>query len=250
MCLTIKNTYISVHIFFYLFMFICLITGQIRDFLIFTSIIIVHECGHITGGILFGWKIKKIKLLPIGGLTIFNCDINTPLFEQFIVSILGPIFQIIFYIFINYLFDLPLRISYYNYTLLIFNLLPIFPLDGCKILNVLFLLIFPFKISHIICIIISFLTLGFMTLYVNSLLLLIMYLFLFIGVIKETINHRYLFNRFLFERYNNNYDLKKQKKINHINKMYLEYKHIFLINNKYYTEKNILEKRFDKNYKL
>ena len=66
----------------------------------FDCIVIVHELGHIVGGVMFSWKISKIILLPFGGLTVFDNFVNTSLFEQFIVTILGPIFQIVLFIFI------------------------------------------------------------------------------------------------------------------------------------------------------
>ena len=46
----------------------------------------------------------------------------------------------------------------YNTTILLFNLLPIIPLDGSKVLNILLNTIIPFKKSHILTIYISFIS--------------------------------------------------------------------------------------------
>ena len=45
--------------------FICFLTGNFKNFIIFSSIIIVHELGHIIGALIFKWKIDKIILLPL-----------------------------------------------------------------------------------------------------------------------------------------------------------------------------------------
>ena len=35
-------------------------------------IVLTHELGHITIGIIFKYDIKQIKIYPFGGYTIFN----------------------------------------------------------------------------------------------------------------------------------------------------------------------------------
>lgn len=85
------------HPFFILVTFICSITGLFREFTVFFLIIVIHEIGHIIGGLYYNWPIDKIIILPFGGLTIFKQHLNVPLKEEFIVTLLGPIFQIIFY---------------------------------------------------------------------------------------------------------------------------------------------------------
>ena len=39
-------------------------------------------------------------MLPFGGVTIFNEDLNRPIYEEFIILIMGPVFQIVFSFFI------------------------------------------------------------------------------------------------------------------------------------------------------
>ena len=47
-------------------------------------------------GVIFKWNIEKVILLPFGALTIFNEDLNRRMFEEFLIVIMGPLFQIIF----------------------------------------------------------------------------------------------------------------------------------------------------------
>lgn len=223
---------------------ICVITGYFKNFIIFTSIIIIHELGHLVSAIYYKWKIEKVILLPFGGITIFNEKIDKPLKEEFIIAISGVLFQFIFFLLYkdNYLF------LYYNYFLFVFNLLPIYPLDGSKIMNIIFNKITSFKYSHFLTIIISFVGLSILIYYSfrKELLFLFILLFLIINNFKELLKHKYYFNKFLLERYLYSFNYKKIKTIKKLEQMKKQTKHLFLIDNRYYTEREIIHKRFDK----
>lgn len=251
MFLIIKNIF-KIHVFFYIFMFIAFITGNIRDYLFFSLIIIVHECGHILGGFLFSWKIKKIILLPFGGLTIFDQPINTSMFSIFIVTLLGPLFQIVFTLLLLNFFSLSNRILYYDFLLLFFNLLPIYPLDGSKFLNIILCILFPFKYGHLALIFISFFCIFLIFCFVGhfDLIIFLILFFLIVSVYREFLNHKFIFNKFLFERFSNNYYFKHIKYIKSVDGMYLWRRHLFDVDGFFLSERNYLSKRFDKYYKL
>ena len=230
----------KVHPFFYIFAFICIITGYFKNFLIISFIIIFHETGHIIASILFNWKIDRVILLPFGGITIFNELINRPLKEEFIIAIMGPLFQSILFLIDNNLFRT------YNLYLFIFNLIPIIPLDGSKILNIFLNKFLPFKMSHIVSIIISFISLSLIFFIKFNLIIYIALIILFIKRFKELIDHNYLFNKFLLERYMNNFKFYKTKIVSDKIYMKRDYKHLFKINNKYIEESVFLLKLFDK----
>lgn len=240
----------KIHAFFYVFMFICLITGNIRDYLIFTSIIVIHELGHVFGGIIFSWKINKIILLPFGGLTIFDVLINTSLFEQFIVTLLGPLFQVVFFFIINYYFCLSDRLVFFNYVLLFFNLLPIFPLDGSKFFYIFCCFLLPFRFSYYFLLFVSLIFILFIFVFVGKfdLLVFLILIFLLISCVKEFMNFRFVFNKFLFERYY--YDLKFShiKGVSSIAGMFLWCGHLFFSSDGFVTEREKLLKMFDKRY--
>lgn len=235
----------KIHFLFFIAAFIFFITGLFKDFIIFTSIIFIHELGHITIGLLFKWKIEKIIIFPFGGMTIFNQKINTSLKEEFIVAISGIIFQTIFLFVMNT--DNYLFIKYYK-LILIFNLLPIYPLDGAKILNILFNKMFCFKMSYYLTIIISIIiSLIIYSLLINNfnLLLFLSITLLFTKIFKYYKDIDLVFNKFLFERYLYKIKYKKIKKINNLNKMYKEYTHLLFLNNNIIKEEDLLNKMFD-----
>lgn len=223
---------------------ICVFTGYFKNFIIFTSIIIVHELGHLVSAIHYKWKIEKVILLPFGGITIFNEKIDKSLKEEFIIASSGVLFQFIFFLIYkdNKIF------LHYNYFLFIFNLLPIIPLDGAKIMNIIFNKMLSFKYSHILTIVISFISLfilSYCSIRVELLFLLIL-LFLYISVFKEVMKHDYYFNKFLLERYLYQNSYKREKTIKKVEQMKKQTKHLFLIGDRYYTEREIMLKRFDK----
>lgn len=230
---------ISIHPLFYVTAFITIITGFFKDFSYIMMIILIHELGHILSSIYFKWNIEKIMILPFGGITIFDEKINRPLKEELIIALSGPLIQFIVFSNINN----PLILKY-HYFLLFFNLLPIVPLDGSKIFNICLNYFLPFKLSHIITIIVSFLLLSLIFVKFNLIILLV-FIFLIFKIIDEYFNHKNIFNKFLMERYLYKFNFKRRKIVRNTNSMFRDNKHLFYIDNKYQTEDEILQKRFD-----
>ena len=243
-----KNIF-KIHPLYYIVALITICTGLFKDFIYITLLIFIHEIGHLIGALYYKWNIKKVVILPFGGITIFNELINKSLKEEFVILVLGPLFQILFYFILCILNIESNLITNYHYGLLLFNFIPIIPLDGSKLLNIILNKIFSFKLSHIISLFISLICLIYLfirTIIIKNLILFIILIFLLIKNIKEIYLHKYLFNKFLFERYNYNLKFKKIKRIKglKIYKMKKDYKHLFYLN-KYITENEILKDYFN-----
>ena len=231
---------IKIHPLFYFVAVICILTGFFKYFIFLFMIILIHELGHILTALFFDWNIKKIVILPFGGITIFEDKINRSMAEEFLIAIMGPMFQLFLFFIKNKLF------FSINLFILLFNLIPIFQLDGSKILNVGLNYLFPFKKIHIISIIISLTNIITIILLLKfNLVLITIFLFLILKTFKEIKYHSYLFNKFLFERYLYNFDFKKSKIIKNEYQMKRDYKHLFFIQNRYQTEKQYLSNLFD-----
>lgn len=231
-----------------LFLLVCLLfilLGRFRIICYFMLLITIHELGHILTGLFFKWKINRIIILPFGCLTKFDIDINTRLLEEFMVSISGIMFQYIFFIIIRD--NMSYYFSFINYFLLVFNMLPIYPLDGSKILNIFLNITTNFYNSLYISTYISFIVIIIINILMfnrNKLVLLIT-IFLLIETIKNYKNIKLLFNKFLLERYIKKYRFNRFKTINNVYKMKKDYRHIFYIDNKCITEYTFLSKMFD-----
>ena len=231
---------IKIHPITYLVALIFFIMGKFNSYIIFMIIILIHELGHILSSLYFKWKIEKIIILPFGCMIKFNDLINKPLIEEFFISIMGIIFQIIFSMKIN---------IYYNYIIILFNLIPIYPLDGSKIINILLNKISNFRLSYLITLLISYIIIFMLILIIiikKDIICLLIVIPLFINIIKEYNNRYNYINKFYLERYIYNIKFKHIKIINHIHKMKRDNNHIFNIKNKYIKEKEILRNMFDK----
>ena len=237
---------IYIHPLFIMTLFIFVSIGYFRFLIYFMVLIIVHELGHIIISLLFKWNIDKIIILPFGGLTKYNEIINRPLIEEFLIAISGIIFQYIFYLLVKDFIDYK-YFKTIHYFIILFNLIPIYPLDGSKILNIFFNIITSFKNSLELTIIISYIFIIIFSLLffnINKIIALIL-IFLLLEVNKLYKERKQIFNKFLLERYLNEFKFKRKKTIKNIDKMKKDYKHLFYIDGKYLTENYFLKKMFD-----
>ncbi|MFV0275065.1 MAG: site-2 protease family protein [Bacilli bacterium] len=243
--LNISYLYIS-------FGLLCTITGLFREFIVFSSIIIFHEFGHIFIALKKGYTINKINVYPFGGFTNLSHPINIPIKNEFILIIFGFIFQLLFFIIIIFLFNINLiREStfnlhkIYNINIFLFNILPILPLDGGKLLNLLLNKFLSFKTSHFLSIILSIIII--LLIFFNSfnnLNILILMLVLGQKVLEEYKNRKFIFSTLLLERYLNKYKFTKVKVINNPNKIMRDKKHVIKYKGKFLTEKQYLKYRY------
>lgn len=217
----------------------------------FMITIVIHELGHIITSGVFKWKIDKIIILPLGGLIKFDKMINVPLIQDFVVAISGVLFQMIFYLLIREYISYK-YFSIINYFILIFNLMPIYPLDGSKILNILFNIVTSYKNSIILTCTVSYFFILVFIVITFSLNKFICFTSIFLILeVNKLYNDKYnLFNKFLLERYINKINFKHEKIIRRIKDMKRDYRHIFYIDNKYITESQVLKKAFDINNKV
>ena len=119
-------------------------------YLIFIISIIFHELGHILVAKILNVKICKVKFKIIGFSAEFEGNIEDFKVEKIIILLAGPLINFILAIITLYLkFDLIYKneIVYTNILLCVFNILPIMPLDGGRILCYIFNLKFKFEKS-------------------------------------------------------------------------------------------------------
>lgn len=132
----------------FLFLILYYFTNQIESYVMIIIFAIIHEMGHLVAGLLMGMKPEKIELRPYGlSISFFLTpkdynkkfkNANLLEVKKIIVAIAGPLTNlVIIFIALNTKLDIfsDLMIIYANILLLIFNLLPIYPLDGGRILK-------------------------------------------------------------------------------------------------------------------
>ena len=177
-------------------------------------LVIIHEMGHVTAAWSYGWTIRKIELLPFGGVAIMDEWGNTSVKEEIVVALAGQ-FHHIWMILLSYLFYLlgwwnQESTEYFikgNMIIATFNLLPIYPLDGGRILQSLLSYWIPYRSCILYtCWFSLFLSFGLVLLSVVipgirvHLPLLCIGLFLFLSNIHFIKRQRFQFLRFLLHR--------------------------------------------------
>lgn len=233
-----------------------ILTGYYLNLIVFTSLIIVHELGHYLVAKANNFKVEKIIIYPYGGLTKINDLVNRDIAEELLIATSGIIFQYIFYILITIFNKYDLIRDYthnlytlYNNQMIFFNLLPIYPLDGGKIIGLILNKYLPYTKSNLLTIIISILSIiliSILNLYqTNYSNLMIMFLLL-TYIYKFYKNQKYLYNRFLLERYLYNIEYPKKKIIKNIKNMFKNKTHLINISDTYIEEKIYLTKIFTK----
>lgn len=238
----------------YILIFIALLAGQIKNVSIIIIILLVHEIGHIFFFVLFKFNIEQIKFYPFGGITIINKKIHERIYKDILSSIGGIIFQIIllyvYYLLFKYNF---IKLSTYNIfkmynsSIIIFNLLPIIPLDGSKLLFSILSKYFSYQRSYLLMTITGIISLFIFIIYnfIFKLNDIILYIFLIIKIIEVIKDYKFIINKFYLERiiYDNYYDgiINNCHNIKHmkLNKYYF-----FNINNKFINEKTYLQRNY------
>ena len=245
--------------FHYTFIIIALgfvLAGYFSNLIVFTSIIIIHELGHIITGLHFKYKLDKVIIYPYGGMTKFNTIINTNINKDILVAISGVIVQSIYFILITILYTKGYIREYiynlftiYNKSILLFNILPIIPLDGSKIINLILSKYLYYNLSNKLTIIISFITIIIILItriyeYNYSFIIIL-------GLLMKNIydfykNLEYIYNKFHLERYLYKITYPKKKIIKSKKKMYKNKSHYFYINNQLLKEDDYLRSIYSK----
>lgn len=135
-----KNIKFNIHWSFLLLGILMIIFGKFQAFFSCIICVILHEMGHAFIGRKLGYKLNIITLMPYGAmLGGKNIHINNN--DEIKIAIAGPIVNavlIIFcFLFVNFFPETYNIFQYFifaNIYTLIFNLLPVYPMDGGRIL--------------------------------------------------------------------------------------------------------------------
>lgn len=234
----------KIHFSFYI-LFLCMILSRFQIlYLKLLLLIFLHELGHILVASIFKIKINRIVLTGMG--LFMDAETNDLSFIKGIIFYLsGLIINLIL------LFFLKEEFKKINLFILIINLIPIYPTDGYNILNSIISYFVPYKISKYISNYLSLILSCIIFCYfINKmdLLLFVMLLYLVYLSIISIRNINFDYERFLLNRYLNNFDF-KTKRINYknnIDNMFYKYKIVEAnLANKLIKEKDILKIKYN-----
>ena len=194
----------------FIFLIIFYFTKQIEIYAMIMLFALIHELGHLLAGLLMGMKPEKIELMPFGVSISFKIKVeeynkkikkgNILEIKKILVALAGPLTNfIIIVIASNINIDLfkALIIIYTNFLIMIFNLLPIYPLDGGRILKGILHINFGIQKSEFYTNIISKITVTIITilssvliLYIHNIAITLIDMYLWYLIIKEDIIYK------------------------------------------------------------
>lgn len=238
----------------YLLILISYLSGYIKNVSLIMCIIIVHELGHIFFSFIFHFPIISLHIYPFGGLTVISKRLHERIYKDIIISIGGIAFQLLLSLLFLILYQKNLIVSstyhlftIYNQSIILFNLLPIIPLDGSKLISSILSKYLPYKSTYILTIYISIISLLLFIFYntIHKINDIIIYIFLFIKLLEQIQNYRYIINKFYLER--TLYDHYYNQIINNetsLNNIRLDKYYYFYENNRYINEKDYIQKKY------
>jgi len=134
--------------------------------LLFIVVLFIHEAGHLFGMWIFGYKDLKVLFVPFLGAFASGKKKNVNIWQEAIVLLLGPLpgYVLGIALLFNGIDELPnwmFEFVIISIILNLFNLLPIMPLDGGKIINIVFFSRLPYlQFFFMLLSVLSFLYIG------------------------------------------------------------------------------------------
>ena len=188
------------------------ITNQIKIYAMIMLFAIIHEFGHLLAGILLGMKPAKMEIRPFGVSIDFDVkgkDYNIRIgkgnfieLKKIFVALAGPMTNVFIIILIlsnvfKFEYNDKMIMIFSNMTLILFNILPIYPLDGGRILKGMIYIFngkytaekYIYKISYITLLIITIIS-SIAILYLKNIAIFLSAIFLWGLQIKEYIIYK------------------------------------------------------------
>jgi len=231
----------------FLFLLLFLLTSQLEMYILLMLFACLHELAHLCTGMILGFKVQEFKITPVGlqvGFKIKCDEYNEKVLKgnmlgikKAIIAIAGPVFNFLISAIlvklknvegINLQQQIYQNIIFANILIGLFNLIPIYPLDGgrivSEILHIFIGLNKSYKYTHIISkitVIILTVISSIAILYLQNISIFIIVSYLWIIVIKESLIY------------------KTKKQINEIEENLYKQKQYCEIDNLYLREKSI-----------
>lgn len=186
---------IEINLKIFLIIILFFLFHYLDTYMIFLIFISFHELAHLFCGILIGGKPKSICINPLGISLEFYSYGKDKSLNRILLFLSGPLINFIFAIIFmkfNLIPEYNLKIIYTNLALGLFNLIPVIPLDGGKILSEIIKIFFGYELATKYTILLSkcflmiiTLTYSILILKIKSIFILIILIYLWLLYLKE-----------------------------------------------------------------
>lgn len=113
-----------------IFLIIFYFTNQLRIYLIIMFFCMLHEIGHLIVGLILKMKPEKIEIMPFGLSISFYKKFDDNKIKEIFVVLAGPATSLALAV-----LSTTQEAVYSNLLILFFNLIPLYPLDGGRIVK-------------------------------------------------------------------------------------------------------------------
>ncbi|MBQ9730934.1 MAG: hypothetical protein IJV94_02250 [Bacilli bacterium] len=223
---------IHIHILTIIVYLLAFISGRFIPLLIYFSLASIHELFHILFAKIFKLKIKKIEVYPFGLSANLDSLNKVHPIKAILILIAGPCSYFLSFFIIELMLKLDilsfnsyLKSNEINELIFFFNLLPIWPLDGSKILFYLLSFFITYKVCYYIVISISFLTTILLVIFTFYDPQLVIISFLIFSQIELIIKYQFDYYKTLIFRMNKRVDY--HIKIHNKKDIYLPYENFY-----------------------
>lgn len=142
---------VRIHPLFWLLIGLGALAGRFWELLVLFGILGIHELGHAFMARALLWKVESVELLPFGGVARMDQSREVPLYQEFLVVMAGPLMNLLMAPLAYLMYSAGWWDVYWaqyfvmvNLLLAGFNLLPIYPLDGGRLVGLLLLAVQPY----------------------------------------------------------------------------------------------------------
>lgn len=137
----------NIHFSFIILLVASLMLGLFKNMVLILICFAIHELGHLFFIKIFKYRFSNFSLYPYGGVISYQ-EKNDFLFKEIFVTSGGVIANFIFYLLFLILgIDVFAKLNFY---FIIINLIPIYPLDGGKLLLLFIAYFLPNKLARFI----------------------------------------------------------------------------------------------------
>lgn len=212
------NIKLNLNIFLFLLLFF--ITNQIEIYALVMIFALIHELAHLICGVLHGFKPDTLRIMPLGFSIEFETNVqdynikvrksNALAVKKILIALAGPFINLLIVI-LGIAISIDNNIIYANLLILIFNLLPIYPLDGGRILINILKIFYgnrkANKYANIVrntCIILLTIFCSILILYINNIAIIAILGLLWVITIRENVKYN-TYNK-IYETIDKNYN--------------------------------------------